>query len=161
LNAAAHVMGELARDLRRHLIRAHPLEIARQQREAAERQREQQAKADLAELAAIDEKWEKWLEEQRRMMMMEAEAQRHSHGVAAASVAVIAAAASADVTNAAEAVTAPRLPGWLREFFDSEPPDADNPLDLCNPYRDLILGTGDDPFFEADFSSDGPSLDLG
>lgn len=68
-NAAARALNEIARELQRHLIRAHPLEIARQQREAEARAAEDQAKADQAELAAIDEEFQKWLEEQRRRMM--------------------------------------------------------------------------------------------
>lgn len=62
--------------------------------------------------------------------------------------------------NAATVMTAPECPSWLREFFESEA-DPDNPLDPCNPDRDLVLGTSDGMVFEASYDITGPSLDLG
>jgi hypothetical protein len=63
--------------------------------------------------------------------------------------------------NAARAMTAPELPDWLREFFEIDS-DPDNPLDLSNPDRDLVLGAGDIAAFDAGYiEASGPSLDLG
>jgi hypothetical protein len=62
-------------------------------------------------------------------------------------------------TYAAKAMTAPELPDWLREFFEIEA-DPDNPLDLSNPDRDLVLGASDGVAFEAGYDITGPSLDL-
>jgi hypothetical protein len=62
--------------------------------------------------------------------------------------------------NAAKTIIAPELPGWLREFFEIEAP---NPLDPCNPDRDLVLGASDGAVNDAHHSSDcstAPSLDL-
>jgi hypothetical protein len=53
------------------------------------------------------------------------------------------------------------VPAWLSEFFEIES-DPDNPLDLSNPDRDLVLGSDaamfDDGYYSSDYS--GPSLDL-
>jgi hypothetical protein len=68
---------------------------------------------------------------------------------------------SADAfAHAAKRTTAPELPGWLREFFEI---GADNPLDPCNPDRDLVLGASDGAVDDAHYSTDcsaAPSLDL-
>jgi hypothetical protein len=148
MNVAARAMTEIARELKRHLIRAHPLDIARQQREAEQRHAEQQAKVDQEKLAAIDEEFQKWLEEQRRLMM-EAESHHH-HGawrpwnVAADDVAILAAV---------------QMEKLMPEEDDTEGYTA---LDAANPFWDCSLDMDGDSDFNAGFDDAraAPSLDL-
>jgi hypothetical protein len=44
----------------------------------------------------------------------------------------------------------PVAPAWLIEFFEIES-DPNNPLDLSNPDRDLVLGVSDAAMFDAGY----------
>jgi hypothetical protein len=138
--AAVRAMEDFNRAMKEAFLSPHQLarEREHQRGEAADRQ-------DNAELAERLRQIDDWFEEQRRRRM-EAEAGAHNAGDAA-------------FRNAATVLTAPELPGWLREFFEAEPA-GNNLLDPANPARDLVLGANDGMPFDADADITGPALDL-
>lgn len=77
VNVAARIMGGIAHALERYLFRAHPLEIARRQREAEQRHAEMQAKADAADRAARDREFQEQQEDLRRRLEEELAAIQH------------------------------------------------------------------------------------
>jgi hypothetical protein len=140
---AARVVEDFNRAMKEAFLSPRQLALERdqQRREAADRQ----AAEDTAErLRAIED----WFEEQRRRLLQQQQEadNRQPSGAAFAE---------------AKAITAPELPAWLAEFFEIEA-DPDNPLDLSNPDRDLVLGDSDVAAFDAGYiEASGPSLDLG
>lgn len=123
---------------------------------AAERERHKQeasarhAQAETAErMREIDE----FFETRRRQLQQEAQSRRSIGAWRPWHV------PANEFGNAAKAVTAPELPGWLREFFEIEA-GPNNLLDPCNPDRVFVLGASYGAVFDAGFSSNGPSLDL-
>lgn len=141
--AAARTMDAFARAMKETFLSPQQLALDREQerRESAERQ----AKAELADrLRTIDD----WYEEQRRRLLEQQQEIEQRRRPCAA------------FANVAKAVTAPEIPGYLREFFEAHS-GPNNLCDLSNPDRSLLSAASDSAVYDAGYSANGPSLDLG